>query len=189
MHGGQGFRGKRPGLFSRMGGEEVEMKKGEPLEVLDTFAQGGKTQGNDIEAVIQILAKFPLLNGLGEVPVRCGNDSHVGPARFVFSDPVVFPLLEQPEKLCLDFQRKLADFIQKKSAAIRGGDLSFRIGMSTGEGTPDMAEEFALEEFAGEAWAAHGDEGPVGHGAQLMDAARQLALARAILAYKSIDAR
>lgn len=47
-----------------MGGEESEVQHGETPDILNPFAQGGEPERDHVQAVIQILAEFPLLNAL-----------------------------------------------------------------------------------------------------------------------------
>lgn len=148
-------------------------------QVAGTFAQAGQRDRDDVEPVKQILAEAPRLHLFGEIAVGRGDDAHVGAAGRGLPHPLVFALLEEAEQFGLDGERQFADLVEKKRATGGGGDLAHRIGDRPGEGALHVAEEFALEQFAGERRAIDGDESRVALGAAAVELTREHALAGA----------
>ena len=165
-----------------MAGEEGEHAAGEAGNICGALAQGGHGQGDDVEAVEEVLAEFALGDGGLEVVIGGGDDADIGLAGAGLADALVLALLEEAEEAGLDFEGEIADLIEEEGAAIRGGDFAPGIGERAGEGALDVAEEFALEKLAGKAGATDGDEGVAAAGALLMDGAGHDALAGAALA-------
>ena len=165
-----------------MPGEEPQIAQRDALQVARALAQRGHPNRDDVQPIEQVLAEAALLDGLFEVAVGRGNDPHVGPARFGFAHALIFLLLQQPEQLGLDFERQLADLIQKERAAVRQRDLAQGVPHRAGKRAFDMAEEFALQQLAREAGAIDGDEGVVLLRAVGVDGAGQHGLAGAALA-------
>ena len=135
--------------------EEVGDEDG---DVLDPFAERRHVDGDDVQAVEELLAELPLGDPLLEVQVRRGDDADVhgdlvGPA-----DPPDLPLLEGAKELDLGPGRHLADLVEEQGAALGQLEHAFLVRDGPGERAADVAEELALEEVLGQRGAVDGDE-------------------------------
>ena len=154
----------------------------ESKQVARARAQGRHLHGDDVQSEIQILAERAFGHALLQVTIGRRNDPQAGLSRHVFSEPFIFPFLKQAEQLRLDLHGEIADFVEKKRAALGRLDLAPMIPDRAGEGSLDVAEEFAFEQFFGKAGATDGHERFVRQVTLLMDGAGDDALARAAFA-------
>ena len=111
-----------------------------------------------------------------------GDDAHIGRAGDVLAEALVFALLQEPQQLRLDFHGQVADFVEEQRAAFGRLDLAPMILDGAGEGAADVSEQFAFQQFAGEAGAADGDKRLVRQMAAVADDAGGDAFARAAFA-------
>src|SRR5579864_7107683 len=87
-------------------------------DVFATLAQRRKRDGENIDAMIEILAKFPLSHQLVELPM-CGDDHpYIDGNGAIASHPLDFAGLKHPQKLGLHGKRHVADLIEKQRAAV-----------------------------------------------------------------------
>ena len=77
------------------------------------LAQGGNPDGEDVQSIIQIRAKFLLLHHLPQILIGGGDDAHVNRNGTPASQPFDLLFLEYAKKFGLQFERKISDFIQK----------------------------------------------------------------------------
>src|SRR6266403_5086501 len=110
------------------------------------ITQGGYGDGNNVEAVKQVSAKFFLAHALVQVLVGRGQKSYVdfdgpGPA-----NAHKFPFLQDSQQLGLQEERKFTDFVQKNRAAF--GDFQKTLFLTEGasERTFLMTKQFALQQ-------------------------------------------
>ena len=75
-------------------------------------------QGNDVEAVIKVLAKLFLFDHLGQVLVGCGDHPHVDLHRIESADRAHRKILQYAQHLGLQGQGHVADLVQKQGAPI-----------------------------------------------------------------------
>ncbi len=88
-------------------------------------------------------------------------------------------LLQHAQQLALQFQRDLADLVEEQRAAVGELEAADAVAHRAGEGAPDMAEEFALEQLARNRRAVDADQRAVAAAAGLVDGARDQFLAGA----------
>ncbi len=79
----------------------------------------------------------------------------------------------------MKLDRNFPDFVEKQSAAMRQFEAADTVADRAGERAFDMAEEFALEQFARNGRAVHADQRTVAASARLVNGARYQFLARA----------
>ncbi len=137
--------------------------------VLTPLSQGRELEGDDGQAVVEVLAQASLSHGLLRVPVRGGYDPHVHPYRHPSSHPVNLPFLKGPQELCLKAGVHLRHLIEKERAPVGQLELAEPPGERPGEGTFLVAEELALQQALRKRGAVHRHEGPLGAGALAMD--------------------
>jgi len=73
-------------------------------------------------------------------------------------DALEFPLLEESQQLRLNLRGDIANLVEENSAAMGQLDLSLLELVGPGKGTLLVPEEFALQEFLGEAHTIDSDE-------------------------------
>ncbi len=119
-------------------------------------------QGDDIDPVVQVLAKFSFLDRLFDVPVRRRDHAHIHGNGFRGADPVDNPFLEDPQDFCLQIDAKVSDLIQQQRASVGQLELPFLVLDGAGKGAFHVPEELALDQGLGDGGAVHCHEGAVG---------------------------
>ena len=74
--------------------------------------------GDNVQAVIQVLAKAALSDPLEQVAVGGRDEPHIHTNRFRTAQALEFTLLQDPQQFRLQFERKVADLIEKQSTAL-----------------------------------------------------------------------
>ena len=117
------------------------------------IAQRGHAKRDDIQAVVQILAKAPIRDRFEQVHVGGRDDAHVDGNGFRTADALDLAFLQNAQQLGLQRQRHLADFIQKDGAAMRLFEQSNACIDGSREGALGVAEEFGFEQMIGKSGA------------------------------------
>ena len=146
-------------------------------DILAAVFQLRHTQGKLIDAVVEILAESPFLDGLFLDSHWWRTLSARLPVSPCWSRQDVFTFLQGAEQLYLHLVAEVAYFIQKDSAAVGSNERARLVGQRTGKGTFYMAEEFGSRQLFGDSSAVNGYERLFGAAAQLMDALRHILLA------------
>ena len=157
---------------------------GEQGDVLAPVAQGGDLDGDDVEAVEEVLAERAGAGALAEVAVGGGDDPHVDRALLARADGAHGAALEHVQQLGLEGRGHLADLVEQERAAVGLGEEARARGGRAREGALHVAEELALEQGLGKRGAVDGDERAAGAAARGVDRAGQGGLARAGLAHE-----
>ena len=155
---------------------------GEQRDVFAPLAQGGQLEGDDVEAVVQVLTKGPGLDGLLQVPVRRRDDAHVNADGARAADALELALLQDAQQLRLHGRRHLADLVEEERAAVGHFELALLLRERAGEGAALVAEQLRLQQRLRQRRAVDGDEGSLAARAVLVQGARGQLLARARLA-------
>ena len=119
--------------------------RGETLQISRTAPQRRHFHRNHIKAEIKILAERPSAILLFKLRLVAAMMRHVRLSGDVFPQPLVFPLLQQPQQFGLYLHRQVADFVQKQSAAIRRLHLAPMVFDRSGERAFDVAKKFAFQ--------------------------------------------
>src|SRR5687767_11751760 len=90
----------------------------EERNVLESLPQRRKRQRYYVETIKKIRANLAKSDGLLQIKIACGNDSHICLANFRRAQGPVFPFLEKSQQLHLCQRRQTVNFIEKESAAI-----------------------------------------------------------------------
>ena len=143
-------------------GKTLEKMIGEDFDIPRALAERGDLDGENIEAVVEILAKFAFLNRFEQVAVRGGKDADIDFDGFISPDAFEFPLLEDAEELGLEGEGDLTDLVEQNRAAIRQLEAAIPLVGRAGEGAFFVAEEFAFDERLGNGGAIDLDERLVG---------------------------
>ncbi len=86
--------------------------------IVGTLAQRRKLNGNDIQAVIKILAKLSLGDGFSQVLIGCGEHAHVHRQPFLTTDAADLMLLKDAQQARLHVRADTADLIEKAGSAL-----------------------------------------------------------------------
>src|ERR1043165_9070272 len=159
--------------------EEV---RGEQGDVAVALAQRGESDLDAANAVVEILAKTSLLDGVFELAVRGGDDADVGGAVGGVADAAQFAVLQKAEELRLRRERELADFVEEERAAVGRLDETGAVTVGAGERAAHAAEELRLDERLRKRRAVDGGEGLGAPRRVAVDGARDELLAGAGLA-------
>ena len=143
------------------------------------LAQGRHPQRHHIQAVIQVLAKQPLLDQAAQVVVGCGDNANVGLDRRTAADGRVLTLLKHTKQAGLRFEGHVADLIEKQGAVLGLLESPRMTGAGTGESTFFVTEKFALDQLLRDRRHVDRDEGAVAAFAKIMERTSDQFLARA----------
>src|SRR5580765_8181823 len=156
-----------------------------PVEMLDQFgdvllalAQRGDAEGGDGYTVEQVLAKTTGRDLRPKIPVGCGDQLELNVARLARPDRIQFSAFEDTKEIWLQFERHLADLVEKQCPATCGLDLADHSRtLGARERAVDIAEELAGQDIARQPTAIHGHERPLRTLPVLVDRAREDLLA------------
>src|SRR5262249_54037558 len=133
------------------------------------FTQGGKVNGDHVEAEVEILAEGAFAVGSFQIAIGGRDDAHVDGDGRIAADRPDLALLQHAQQLGLHFERKLADFVEKNGSAICGlKKTSLRFDGSR-KSTFFVTEELAFHQRGDERAAVDGDKRSLRHGAAEMD--------------------
>ena len=99
-------------------GEVVEEAVDEQGDIFSAAAQRRHLDGDDVEAVVEIVAELAFADGLAEVDVGGGDDADVDLNLLIAADGHEAALLEDAEDLGLGIHAHVADFVEEEGAAI-----------------------------------------------------------------------
>ena len=90
--------------------------------------------------------------------MRCRKNSHIYFQRLVITYPLQFAAFNKTQKLGLQTQRHLTDFVKKQRSAIGSLDAPCPPLNRTRKSTPRVAEELCFKQGLGNRRAIDGDE-------------------------------
>jgi hypothetical protein len=109
-------------------------------DVFAALAQGRQAQGEDEDAVKEILAEFAVADLGFEVAV-CGDyDANIDVDGALAADALDFRFFEDAEEFGLHSERHVADFVEKDCAVLRLLELAEMASGGSGEGSFFVAE-------------------------------------------------
>ncbi len=114
--------------------------------------------GEDVQAIVQIFAEAAIGDHLNEIAVRGGDDADINLDRAFGTDRVYLSFLNGAKQFDLHIERKLADFVQKKGAAIGFDKFAGMFFRGTGKSTFLMAEKNAFDQVFRDRAAIDGDK-------------------------------
>lgn len=152
-------------LLELIFGEVGEMLH-EAREIFGPLAQRRDVDGEDVETIVEIFAKLPLLAPVGQRLVRCGDQVGVRSKFLACSDGEELSVFEDAKKFGLQIELEFADFIEKHAALLGSFEQPFAIHHRSGEGALAVTKELALGKFFGDRATVEGDQrvvrGPFG---------------------------
>jgi len=144
----------------------------ERRDLVAALAQGRDLQPDDVEAIEEIFAKPPGLDGQLEVRVGGDDDTDVHGEWRAVAERTDFARLEEAQQFGLQFEAELADLVEEERAAARRADDAGTVAVGAGERAAPVAEQLALQHLAGDGGAVEGDERSVGAIGVVVDGSR-----------------
>ena len=157
----QGFGGNRfdaPAHALGMAAEEIADKE---RNVVAALAQWRNGDGENPQAVIEVAAELSCVDHFGEVAIRGGHEANVYGNRARTADPLELLLLQCAQNLGLEFQGKVAHFIQEECSLMGKLQASDLLCDGPRESPFFVAEQFAFEKPGGNGRAVEFDEGVI----------------------------
>src|ERR1022692_4347117 len=128
-------------------GGDVQQPLRERQNVLAAFAQRRHAKGNDVEAVIEILAKV-MRGDIGvEVAIGRGDYSRIDVNRALAADALEVLILQEAQKLGLQGRRQVGNLVEENAPAVGRLEPPGLILDRAGKRAADVPEQLALEKF------------------------------------------
>ena len=117
--------------------------------VFAALAQRRDLDVENIQAVVKIRAKFPLLDQLLQVLVGRRDDAEIDLDGLIAAHAHNLALLQNTQQVGLRLQADVADLVEKNRAALGDFELALLAILRAGERAFLMPEEFALQQRLG----------------------------------------
>lgn len=137
-------RGVASDRCSHSPGDSCEERSRKALDIFGALPQRRDFELDDLEPVIQIAPEAASGNCRLWVMVRRGDHANIHWPRAGVTNASYFPFLEHAQQAHL--KRKVADFVEQKSAVVGGLDEAGMIDDGAGEGATNVAEQFSFDE-------------------------------------------
>src|SRR5689334_17607255 len=121
---------------------------------------------DDVEAVVEVLAKASLGDALDEVAVGGCDEADVEGDGFGAAEALELAFLEDAEEFGLEFEGEVADFVEKEGAALGLFEAAGAVLHGSCVCAADVAEQLGFEKAIGQGVAVDGDERVVAAGAR-----------------------
>ena len=102
--------------------------------------------GDDVEAVVEVLAEAPLGDAALQIDVRRGEDAGPERALFLGAERAEAAVLEDAQELGLELDRHLGDLVEQDRPAARELELPARAPLGAREGAALVPEDERLDE-------------------------------------------
>ena len=135
---------------------------------------------NHMDAVIQILPKFSILNRLFQVFVGREYNARIDANRLGTTEWLELEFLQSAKQFDLQRGGGRPDFVQEERSPIRCLELPNLVPHGAGERSSNVAEEFAFQQVVGQGSASDFHEGGFATRRLLMDRASDHALSCSI---------
>src|SRR6266481_3642824 len=162
---GQGFERSRfdaMNALSRSGRIFLQEVIRQERYILAALTQAGHANGNDVQAIVEVLAKRALGDLPVEIAVGGGDDAHVHRNFAGAAHRTHGAFLEYAQQFDLHGHGHFADFVEKDSALVSDFEQSAPVLVRSGEGAFDVSEEFAFEQRLRKRAAVDGNKGLAG---------------------------
>src|SRR5262249_27205411 len=124
---------------------------------------------DDVQPVIEVAAELATLYQLAEVAVGRSNDSDIRCDGSAAAESLKPLILQHTQKLRLEFQRELANLVQKESAIVCKFKAADALIDCAGECPTFVAEQLAFEQARRDGGAIDFDEVVVSPGAEIVN--------------------
>ena len=98
----------------QMGETMLERVFRQQRDVRAAVAQRRQRDGDDVDAIVEVLAKASLGDFLGQVAIGGGDQADVDPDRLVAADAAQLALLQDAQKLGLQADVEVGDLVEKE---------------------------------------------------------------------------
>ena len=117
-------------------------------DVFAALAQRRHLDVNDVEAIVEILAKRLVGDVIDQPAVRCRDapERRAGGTTTIGADTLNLAGFEEAQEQRLHSQAHLANFVHEDRAAIGAFESAALVAMGVGEAAFDMAEKLGLEQ-------------------------------------------
>src|SRR6266446_3490108 len=131
----------------------------EQRQVRHAFAQRWNIDGDNVQAIVQILSELSFLHLLLQFLVGGGNDSNIDGNALHAPDPLNLSLFQNAQQAGLHIGTGFADLVEKNGSAVCGLKEALLHVCRTRECALDVAEQFGFEKRFRKGAAVDGDEG------------------------------
>ena len=132
---------------------------GQQGNIVLAFPQGRKVNLDNLEAIIQILAKLTIGYFVWQDLVRGSDNAHINLNRGGIANTLKFHGFENPQQTQLHARRDIAYLIEKKSAAVSALKTTNLVTERPGKSSLYMPKEFTFQEILGKRCAVDLDQG------------------------------
>src|SRR5580704_9541486 len=139
--------------------------------IFRTLAQCGKLNRKNVETIVEVTAELLLGNQLCKVGVGGGDNAHIDVLSAIAAKTLEFLFLQDTQKFWLKLQRKVANFVEKQSAAVCKFEAADFLGERTGEGAAFVAKQLGFKKTRGDGSAIHLNEGAFATRAEIVNGA------------------
>lgn len=157
--GAEGFGRESANIATGLAGITFEEESGEIRDVLRMFPEGSDAKFDDMQAIVEVVTKGSLLDGLFQVSICGRDDPDIDADGGSAADTIKGVSFKNAEELGLDGGSHLSHFIEEDGATVGLFELSDFSSDGTGERAFLVTEKFAFEEGLAERSAVHADEG------------------------------
>ena len=91
----------------------AEEVRGEEREIVEAFAQRRHAQDDDVESVVEILAKLLLLDRAREIDVARRDHAHIDFAHTAATERTDFAFLQHAQQAGLHGERHVTDLVEE----------------------------------------------------------------------------
>src|SRR3990170_930931 len=145
--------------LSVFGAKLFEERLDEERDVLSSFPQRGKMETEDVEPIIEVLAKQAVVDRLRRVLIRGGDDPNIHAYFGLAAQPAKAALLEDPEELGLGRDLHLRHLVQEDGPAVGQLKTAHPPVRGAGECPPLVTQDLAFKQRLWNGGAVDWDEG------------------------------
>ena len=159
----------RAAIFLRSFSDEMRDEEG---DVFLALTQRRNLNGDDFEAIEEVVAKGSLVDHFFQGAIRRGDEPDIDRERARVAEPFKLLVFEYAEEFGLQGEGQFADFVKEEGSFVRDLEAAFTRSSGAGKCTGDMAEEFTFDQRFRDARAIEFDEGRVFARAVVVDGLR-----------------
>src|SRR5262249_40610003 len=138
--------------------ELVDQEMDQQGNVFLALPQWRQRDGEDAEAIVEVLAERLLSDCLEQIAVGGGQDADIDLDRRAAAYPAGFAALQDAQQLDLRLGRDLADLVEENGATVGQLEAAAAPGDGAGEGPFLMAKQLALHQAGRKGGAVDLDE-------------------------------
>src|SRR5580700_3977557 len=113
--------------------------------VFRPFAKWWNANGENIQAIVKVGSKLPLIHHHFQIAVRCRDQAGIGTKRARAPETLEFPFLKDTQKLRLKLQGDFPDLVQEDRPAMRQLKAADPLSNCSGKSSFFMPEKLAFQ--------------------------------------------